>query len=196
MNDAIPDCFCWTRFGTESGEVIGQIFERKEAERAANGGVFIWGIGNSIGPSIRELVQRTPKPEVLFSPIKSLPKPQDVAPSAVAVWTSSETLNGEIYHLPEHSSVTSRYDPLVPAAHYALVCSSPIPIAPVQSAGKVALAALTNLRTGRPIGASQVTAVVSFRPLDSERGYVYDVSVRAELVWPYFIKLCRPVIQK
>jgi hypothetical protein len=192
--DIIPDCFCWTRFGTESGEAVGQIFERKEVERIANGGVFIWGIGNSVGPSIRELVHRMSKPEVLFSPIKSSPRPQDVLPPAVAVWSHGETLSGEFYRLPEHSLVTSRYDPLAPTWHYALVCSSPIPISPVQPAGRVALAALTNLRTGRPIGASQVTAVVNFRPLASERGHVYDVSARAELAYPYFIKLHQPVM--
>lgn len=192
--DIVPDCFCWTRFGTEAGEAVGQIFERKEAERAANGGVFIWGIGNAIGPSIRELVHRKSKPEVLFSPMKSSPRPQDVSPPAVALWSRGETLSGEFYGLPEHSLVTSRYDPLASTGHYALVCSSPIPIAPIQSTGRIALAALTNLRTGRPIGASQVTAVVRFRPLDSEHGRVYDVSARAELVYPYFVKLCQPVM--
>ena len=67
-------------FGTEAGEEIGQMLQRKEQERAANGGIFIWGIGNAVGPSIRELVRRGPKPEVLFSPIKSAPKQQDVLP--------------------------------------------------------------------------------------------------------------------
>jgi hypothetical protein len=116
-NDTTPDCFCWTRFGTESGEAADHILERKEAERTANGGVFIWGIGNPIGPSIRELIRRTPKPEVLFSPIKSLPKPYDVLPPRVGVSSYGETLDGEIYRLPEHSLVTSRYDPLALPSH-------------------------------------------------------------------------------
>src|ERR1700728_56037 len=35
----IPDRFCWTRFGTEAGESIEHILNRKEEERLANGGI-------------------------------------------------------------------------------------------------------------------------------------------------------------
>jgi hypothetical protein len=193
---SLPDWFCWTRFGTEAGEDIGHILQRKEEERAANGGIFIWGIGNAVGPSIRELVRRGSKPEVLFSPIKSSPKQHDILPAAVAAWTLGETLEGDLYYLPEHSLVTSRYDPSAPKeTHYALVCFSRMPIAPAQPAGKIAFAALTNLRTGRPIGASQVTAVVHRRPVDSKDGeHAYDVAIRAELAFPYFIKLRLPLV--
>src|SRR4051812_30446023 len=93
----LPDCFCWTRFGTEAGQAIGHILQRKERERAANGGLFIWGIGNAVGPSIRELLRRTTRPEVLFSPIRCSPKAQDAEPPAVAAWTLGETLDGDIY---------------------------------------------------------------------------------------------------
>jgi len=191
----LPDFFCWTRFGTEAGEAIGHILQRKEDERAANDGVFIWGIGNAIGPSIRELVRRRPKPEVLFSPIKCSPRPQDVLPPTVAAWISGETLDGDVYRLPEHSLVTSRYDPLTPrSTHYALVCFSPTPIMPAQPVGKISFGSLRNMRTGRPIGASQVTAVVHFNELDSNGGHLYDVAIRAELAYPYFIKLMQPLV--
>ena len=50
----LPTIFCWTRFGGEAGEPIEQILFRKEQERLANGGVFLWGIGNAVGPSIYE----------------------------------------------------------------------------------------------------------------------------------------------
>jgi len=191
----LPNFFCWTRFGTEAGEAIGHILQRKEDERAANRGVFIWGIGNAVGPSIRELVRRGPKPEVLFSPIKCSPRPQDALPAAVAAWMSGETLDGGAYDLPEHSLVTSRYDPLTPrSTHYALVCFSRTPITPVHSVGKISFAGLTNLRTGRPIGASQVTAVVHSSGADVNRGQVYDVAIRAELAYPYFIKLRQPLV--
>lgn len=191
----LPDYFCWTRFGTEAGQAVTHILHRKEQERAANGGLFIWGIGNAIGPSIRELVRRTTRPEVLFSPIKSSPKPQDVEPAAVAAWIFGETLDGDIYRLPEHSLVTSRYDPVAPSdLHYALVCFSCQPLITEGPVAKVPFAALKNLRTGRPIGASQVTAVV-FRAAadDPNGGHAYDVAIRAELVYPYFVKLRRPV---
>src|SRR5260370_42028001 len=109
-----PDWFCWTRFGTEAGEAIGHILQRKEEERAANRGVFIWGIGNAVGPSVRELVGREPKPEPPFRPIKSSARPQDELPPAGAPWTSGETLDGHLYYLPEHSLVTRRYKPEAP----------------------------------------------------------------------------------
>jgi hypothetical protein len=192
--DVLPNSFCWTRFGTEAGEAIGHILQRKENERAANDGIFIWGIGNAIGPSIRELLRRDAKPEVLFSPMKSAPKRQDVLPPAVAAWTSGETLDGDVYCLPEHSLVTSRFDPALPKeTHYALVCFSRGPITPTHPVGKIAFAALRNLLTGRPIGASQVTAVVQALEGDLGRSQTYDVAIRAELVYPYFVKLRQPL---
>jgi hypothetical protein len=192
---SLPEFFCWTRFGTEAGEAIAHILRRKEEERVSNAGVFIWGIGNAVGPSVRHLLERRPRPEVLFSPIRSSPKPQDVLPPAVAAWTMGETLNGDIYSLPEHSLVTSRYDPVAPKeTHYALVCFSCEPIIPAEPVEEIPFAALRNLRTGRSIGASQVTAVVHWRPADSQKGgRTYDVAFRAELVYPYFLTLRRPV---
>jgi hypothetical protein len=191
----LPECFCWTRFGTEAGEPITHILERKEAERAANDGVFVWGIGNAVGPSIRELVRRGPKPEVLFSPIKSPAKTQDVSPPAVVAWIGGETLDGEPFCLPEHSLVTSRYDPASPrSGHYALVCFSRAPITPARAGGKIVFNALRNIRTGRPIGASQVTAVVEHRRSSAEESLAYDVAIRAELVYPYFVRLQQPVV--
>jgi hypothetical protein len=99
--------------------------------------------------------------------------------------------------LPEHSLVTSRFNLLSPKKmHYALVCLSKVPIAPSQPVGKIVLEALMNIRTGRPIGASQVTAVVQSRSSDLSVGKeeAYDVTIRAELVHPYFIKLRHPVV--
>jgi len=191
----LPECFCWTRFGTEAGEPITHILERKEAERAANDGVFVWGIGNAVGPSIRELLRRGPKPEVLFSPIKSPARAQDVSPLAVVAWIGGETLDGEPFCLPEHSLVTSRYDPASPRpGHYALVCFTRAPIIPAQPGGKIVFSALRNIRTGRPIGASQVTAVVEQHQTGEEEALTYDVAIRAELVYPYFVRLQQPVV--
>ena len=51
----LPRFFCWTRFGTEAGQPIEQILERKEQERIVNNGLFLWGIGNSLTPSMIEL---------------------------------------------------------------------------------------------------------------------------------------------
>jgi hypothetical protein len=190
----LPACFCWTRFGTEAGQAIDQIFERKEQERTANGGVFFWGIGNAIGPSIRELICRTAIPEVLFSPIRSVPRLADAKPSCVVAWTAAETLGGESFQLPEHSLVTSRYDPNAPReSSYALVCFSPRPLSESRCDEQIAFTGLRNLRTGRPVGASQVTAIVKSMSIAVDETPKYEVLIRARLVEPYFLRLRNPV---
>jgi hypothetical protein len=44
----LPETFCWTRYGTESGSPIEAIILRKELERQV-AGVFCWGVGNALG---------------------------------------------------------------------------------------------------------------------------------------------------
>lgn len=187
---AIPRFFCWTRFGTEAAQPIDQILARKEEERIANEGLFLWGIGNAIGPSVKELIRRCANPEVLFSPIKSPPRRKDVEPAAVVAWTSGETLTGDFFRLPEHSLVTSRHDPNSPrAVHYALVCFRSEPLMPARSDEQITLSGLRNLLTGRPIGSSQVTAVVESDGTEPQSDRAYEVAIRAELTFPYFVQL-------
>lgn len=190
---APPDYFCWTRFGAEAGQAISDIFERKEQERRANNGIFFWGIGNAIGPSIEELLKRTEFPEVLFSPIKSPASHPDVQPAAVATWASAQTLTGEQFLLPRCSMVTSRYNPSLPKkSHYALVCFSDDSLNCCDCDDTISFATLRNLKTGRPIGASQVTAVVQQSRAMSHGVSTYKVAIRAKLVFPYFLRLTNP----
>jgi hypothetical protein len=190
----LPDCFCWTRFGTEAGQLAEQILLRKEQERAANGGCFFWGIGNAIGPSMFELLRRTEAPQVVFSPIRSVPRRDDAMPSSVVAWTEAQTLSGEAYQLPAHSLITSRWDTSRPRAkHYALVCYSEIPIKTGGPSERIQFAGLRNLLTGRPVGASQVTSVVCLNPTaPGEKGLSYEVAFRAQLMPPYFVVLQTP----
>jgi hypothetical protein len=191
----IPEYFCWSRFGTEAGQAIEHILERKEEERGANSGLFLWGIGNAIGPSVGELLRRTREPEVLFSSIKSPARIADIEPKAVAAWTSAETLEGESYSLPACSLVTSRHDPQTPRSmHYALVCFSAEPLIGSESHGEILFASLHNILTGRQVGASQVTAVVKHEPAPLARTLTYDVAFRAKLVYPYFLRLKGPLL--
>jgi hypothetical protein len=191
----LPACFCWTRFGTEAGQAIDEIFERKEQERTANGGVFFWGIGNAVGPSIRELLRCTEIPEVLFSPIRSVPRLADAEPPAVVAWTAAETLEGESFQLPDRSLVTSRYDPNTPRrSSYALACFSPRPLHESRCDEQVSLSGLRNLISGRPIGASQVTAVVQSTGAAPAEVGNYQISARAKLVHPYFLRLRDPLL--
>ena len=191
----LPEFFCWTRFGTEAGQSVQQIFARKEQERVANGGVFFWGIGNAIGPSMHALVRRTTSPEVLFSPIQCSPRREDASPSSVVAWTEAQAFSGEDYQLPESSLITSRFDTLRPKPrHYALVCFSETPIAIESSSEQVQFATLRNLLTSRPVGASQVTAVVQLSAqAERERASLYQVALRAQLVPPYLVSLRTPV---
>jgi hypothetical protein len=93
---SLPDIFCWTRFGTEAGEDMPRILQRKEVERLAHHGLFYWGIGNSVGRAIRELANLTRDPEVLFSPIIGRPRPVDVAPGQVVRWISARRQLNEL----------------------------------------------------------------------------------------------------
>ena len=190
----LPEHFCWTRFGTEAGQTIEDIFLRKEQERLANNGQFLWGIGNAIGPSVKALLARTMTPEVIFSPMKATPRGIDVAPPGVVAWTVGETLEGKPFSLPECSLVTSRCDPAKPrGVHYALVCYSDGPLSLAGSSLRVNAANLRNLLTGRPVASSQVTAIVAqSRQLEKDFA-TYPIAIHARLVRPYFVRLLDPV---
>lgn len=168
---------------------------RKEQERLANAGLFLWGIGNAIGPSMLQLLVRTNSPEAVFSPIRSRPRREDIMPSCVVAWTEAQTLSGDGYGLPKHSLITSRYDLMQRRTkHYALVCYSATPIALGPTLERVQFAAMRNLVTSRPVGASQVTAVVHVdRTALEEKSLSYDVAFRARLTPPYFVLLRAPV---
>jgi hypothetical protein len=187
MHGPLPQMFCWTRFGTEAGEGIESILARKEAERVANGGVFLWGIGNSIAPGLSELVAEDESPELLFSPILSRPRPFDIAPPHLVVWRAGEALDGERYALPESACVTSGAREASPSRHYALVCRSDTPLC-LGEFGQLNFASLSNLVSGRRLGVSQVTAVVSHDP-QRVGGPDYQIALRANLVPPYFVRL-------
>lgn len=190
----LPKQFCWTRFGTEASQSIEQILSRKEQERCANSGTFFWGIGNAIGPSMKELIRLNAEPEVLFSPIKGKPKAVDVTPSAIVAWTAAHGIFGEKFELPSRSLITSRFDLSNPkTTHYALVCHSDTPLAVRQSA-TLCSSALRNLLTGRGVGASQVTAIVDLKAPSAAELSPYAVALRTRLVWPYLVKLSAPVL--
>jgi hypothetical protein len=189
-----PTLFCWTRFGAEAGQPINQILRRKEQERSANNGIFLWGIGNAVGAGIRELVRRCDSPEVLFSPIMGAARKEDVTPESVVAWTLAETHDGREYPLPSCSLVTSRQGVSSPkAAHYALVCFSGESLVACSQGWTLTFSTLRNLVSGRQIGASQVTAVVARDVEALEKGRTYEVAFRAHLVEPYFIRLRQPV---
>jgi len=194
MSSDLPLAFCWTRFGTEAGQSINEITRRKEEERRANSGLFLWGIGNALGPSIRSLVAVESDPVVLFSPTKSPARSVDATPSAVVAWTRAETLDGSEFPLPRASLITSHSDPKSPkTVHYALVCYSATPVNFQLRGVPISMASLRNLQTGNPVGASQVTAIVTAVESNVCGGSVYDIAFQSALVAPYFLRLSNPV---
>jgi hypothetical protein len=193
----LPERFCWTRFGTEAGQTVEAILDRKEKERSANGGTFLWGIGNSVGSAIKELLRWCNQPQVVFSPILGAARPMDIRPDTVVAWTSGETVDGEPYELPPHSLVLSGRSgrPNV-RPHYALVCYSGSPLAFESSGASLLFDSLRNLISGNPVGWSQVTAVVSRDFNVAGDGKDYPVAFRALLAEPYFIRLRNPVVHE
>lgn len=189
----LPAAFCWTKYGTEAGEPIEAIIARKEHERATNGGLFLWGIGNSVAPSLRQLLAVTAHPEVLFSPMLSRPAAQDRKPDMVAKWQEATGLDGDPFDLPSATLVTSRYSPQRPR-HFALVCASDVPLV-TGSADEIIPSSLENLSKGTPLGSSQVTAVVR-QAADGERlkKTAYPVGFRTRLHFPYFVRLTSPIV--
>jgi hypothetical protein len=193
---SIPEVFCWTKFGSEAGESADMILQRKEVERNLNQGIFLWGIGQSIRPSLLSLLRLTDTPKILFSPMKSAPALQDASPSSIVVWHEGIGFDGRPYTLPEHSVVTSRYDAKLPRAHhYALVCKRSQPIAFQQeNVPRLPVGSLRNLISGAQIGSSQVTSVVRYVQNRDTGGADYHVAIEAQLVPPYLIRLFRGVV--
>ncbi len=191
----LPTAFCWTRFGSEAGEPAREIFARKELERFRNGGVFLWGIGSSIRPSLLDLVAEQSEPEVVFSPMKSKASSRDARPAGTALWTSAVGLDGRAYEIPEWSLVTSAVrDRGLRQRHYALVCQSAVSINEPTVGGEVRLHELRNLSNNTRIGSSQVTCVVRRDGHDCPASPIYSVALVAQLAPPYFVELRDPCI--
>lgn len=181
--------------GDESGEALDRIVQRKDLERRAAGGLFVWGIGNGLGKAIRDLVNSEPEPRVLFSPIRSAATTIDRNPTGVLLWLHYVGPSGQPTPLPEASFVTSRDSTAngsAKAAHYALFCRSDDPLA-TKDLGTVRFAELRNLTTQRPVGFSQVTAVVSRSVRAEGRDLEYPVVLSAHLAAPHFGRLATPV---
>lgn len=191
----LPRQFCWTKYGSEAGESVRAILSRKERERRANGGLFLWGIGNSVAPGIRRLVSSEKNPRVVFSPMRSAPKAVDAKPDRVVEWTRATDLNGADWRIPDGSVVTSRANSSQRAksAHYALVCWSDVPVDDCLTDAVVVFDTLRNLESGNALGFSQVTSVVQRLHGCGDATLKYPVGLVATLVFPYFVVLHEPV---
>lgn len=192
----LPRTFCWSKIGPESGEALPAIMRRKEQEARRNRGLFLWGIGNSVGRSIPALLARSERPEALFSPIRSKPRRCDAAPDAVVAWTAARSYNGAPYELPQGSVVVSHVKAGArPDRHYALVCHADDRGLALTAGGFIPADRLVNLCTGRRVGASQVTAIVELvGDALAPSHLAYPIAMRVRLHPPYVVTLEEPIV--
>lgn len=189
-----PESFVWTRYGTEAGEPSAMILRRKERERAAAGGLFLWGIGNSIAPGVRHLLSDCSRrePVVVFSPMRSPAKHDDVSPATVMKWRLALGLDRKEWAMPRQSLVTSRMSQSGrKRCHYALVCRRHEPIVADPQGIRFSMRSLRNVGSGKQIGASQVTSVV--RRVEPPGTGEYVAVLVAALVYPFVLELHDPV---
>ena len=121
---------CWTRMQAEGGQPLEAIVERKERERRAGEGTFLWGIGNAPALIAKFLARAHVPVRAVFSIMKSRPRLMDAAPSRTIAWRGYIDAHGIERPLPSHALVTSRGDTASgpKRAHYALVCYSDGPL--------------------------------------------------------------------
>jgi len=175
--------------GIESGEQLGEIVARKEAERQAGRNIFWWGIGTSLGPKLGEVARAAGGTlPVLFTKMLSRAKPVDTTPATVWRWTAWEDANGEVHDIPSHVRLLSR-GAAGKHRHYALVCRSEAPIFMREGGAR-----FDPTRCLTPAGkipdARQVTALLDGDPDGHDTG-AYRICFQAVLVAPLCVKLVR-----
>lgn len=200
--DSVPDAFCWTKMGTEAGQSLDTILRRKELERRAGGGVFAWGIGNSLGSTAKLAMQESAegKIDVFFTQMKSAAKKIDVEPSQILLWLRYVDENDQLVDLPSHSIITSRGKTSQSGSkrsHYALICNGQDDITVSTNIDAIDANRTRNYVSLNPLGASQVTAVVRYQEklLDAPEK-LYPVTFRAKLHGSGFVRLASPVVLK
>ena len=179
---------------TEAGQNIETIIQRKEYERLAGDGLFMWGVGNAPALLINVLARIGRPIPVVFSLMKSRPRAVDATPELVLVWRRYVDRNGLERDLPPNAIVTSRGSKEgTKKRHYALMCRSDVPLRLSRGTGFDHRAYRNASETGAPVGASQVTALVKRVTAPSEHSD-YEINLRAWLSESYWVKLADPVV--
>lgn len=188
------ELLCWTKMQAEAGQAIEAIISRKECERAAGNGLFMWGVGNAPAVPIKALARLNLQIPVLFSLMKSKPKVGDRFPEVTLVWRRYIDHHGVERDLPENVLITSRG-----AAggskrrHYALMCFSQHPLHLTRGIGFDHRAYHNASGTGAPIAPSQVTALVK-RVNSPEPTAEYEVNLQAHLIGSLWVRLSDPMV--
>jgi hypothetical protein len=190
----IQEYVCWSRMQAEAGQELPAIIRRKEMERRAGSGQFLWGVGNAPAVVIGALSRMKHPIEIIFSTMKTRPKPADSAPSRTLVWRRYVGHDGGLRPLPPNALITSRADSTLgpKTKHFALMCYSQHPLI-LQRGEPFDPHAFRNAsEAGASVGASQVTALL--RRVSCGRNETdYEVNLRAAMVGDYWVKLADPV---
>ncbi len=177
----------------EAGQALERIIARKECERQAGDGLFLWGVGTAPAVAIGAIARLGLSVPVIFSTMRSRPKAVDAKPARVAVWRQYVDKNGAQRPLPDHCLVTSRADGASEPkrAHYALMCRADVPLALGSGTGFDHRAFRNASGNGAPVGASQVTALL--QPCGSSApNPLYEVNMTARLAASYWVRLADP----
>ncbi len=193
---ARDEYLCWSRMQAEAGQQLDAIIARKELERSAGHGVFMWGVGNAPALITNVLARADLRIPVIFSVMKSRPKSLDVSPSRTFAWRSYFDADDVQQPLPVHVVITSRGDSATGAkrSHYALMCYSSVPLRLRLNGRPFDPSAYCNAGgAGAPVGASQVTALLRrVKPTNPHAGD-YRVDLSAWLTGSFWVRLGDPV---
>ncbi|GLP89981.1 MULTISPECIES: hypothetical protein [Acetobacteraceae] len=192
-NSALEAYVCWSRMQSEAGQSLDAIIDRKERERQAGQGLFLWGVGNAPATAIRKLALMGMPIPIVFSTMKSKPKAVDMAPSRTVVWRRYVDENGIERLLPKSALVTSRGESAKGAKkrHYALMCYSDTPLRLIRGVPFDPGAFRNVSGVGAPIGASQVTALLR-QVAEPNQSPAYEANVVAWLTGGYWVRLSDP----
>lgn len=186
---------CWSRMQAEAGQTLETIIQRKELERRSNGGLFVWGVGNAPARLTRLLAQAQKPVRAIFSVMKSKPRPTDALAEDLLLWRNYIDIDGTEQPLPAGSIVTSRASTGAKRkhAHYALICRSDRALDLDLAGARFDPEAFRNAgEHGRPVGASQVTALL--RQVAGQRENAsYAVNMEAKLAGGYWVRLTSAV---
>lgn len=195
QRDLPAEYVCWSRMHAESGEDLRTIIARKELERRAGNGLFFWGVGNAPALVVQSLIRMGMQVPVIFSLMKSKPKPLDLSPSTLLVWRSYFDLYGVERPLPPNVLVTSRATTGSndKKRHFALMCYSPNELQFIRGTPFDPTAYRNAGGTGAAVGPSQVTALLQ-RVAVPKAEADYEVNIRAELTGSFWVRLNNPVL--
>lgn len=186
---------CWSRMQAEAGQQLGAIINRKELERRANAGMFVWGVGNAPARLTQVLARASRPVRAIFSIMKSKPRRIDAVADALLLWRGYIDAEGIERTLPASTIVTSRASTGAgeKRVHYALMCRSDHPLAIQRDGDLFDPAAFRNAGDrGGPVGASQVTALL--RQVAEQRAQApYEVNMEAQLAEGYWVRLTSPL---